>query len=110
MIKFVYFDVGGVVINDFSGTNNWSEFKKEIGINENSAQNFELLWDKLENEICIGKDINSIIPGLNTHLGLKIDTKYDLLHSFVGRFRRNESIWPVIREVNMNYSIGLLTN
>ena len=34
MISFVYFDVGGVVILDFSGTNKWEMVKKEWGITD----------------------------------------------------------------------------
>lgn len=30
MIKFVYFDVGGVTIKDFSGTDKWEVLEKEI--------------------------------------------------------------------------------
>jgi hypothetical protein len=31
-IKFVYFDLGGVTILDFSGTNEWFKLKQELGI------------------------------------------------------------------------------
>lgn len=31
MIKFIYFDVGGVVIDDFSGNDSWRELKVELG-------------------------------------------------------------------------------
>ena len=31
-LSFIYFDVGGVVIQDFSGTNKWSQLKRELGI------------------------------------------------------------------------------
>lgn len=32
MIKFIYFDVGGVAIRDFNGTDKWENLKKELGI------------------------------------------------------------------------------
>jgi|TARA_Y100000310_G_C20153683_1_gene565933 hypothetical protein len=32
MNRFIYFDVGGVVIRDFSGTNKWEELRRSIGI------------------------------------------------------------------------------
>ncbi len=87
MIKFVYFDLGGVVIKDFSGTNKWEEVKKEWGLTDE-------YWDKFEPELCIGKQ--------------RID--HDLLDAFVSRFEANLSIWPVIDEIHRHCRVGLLTN
>ncbi len=87
MIKFVYFDLGGVVIRDFSGTDNWVELKNERGITDD-------YWDKFEPELCVGKQ--------------KIDN--DLLNAFVSRFEKNPSIWPVIDKIHKSCKIGLLTN
>jgi len=33
-IKFIYFDVGGVAILDFSKTNKWKEITKALEINK----------------------------------------------------------------------------
>lgn len=41
MIRFVYFDVGGVVIRDFSGTNRWEEFMKTIGVKTSDYEKFD---------------------------------------------------------------------
>ncbi len=87
MIKFVYFDLGGVVIRDFSGTNNWEIVKKEWNLTDE-------YWDKFEPKLCAGKQ--------------KIDP--DLLNAFVSRFETNPSIWPVIAEIHKSCRIGLLTN
>ena len=32
-ISFVYFDVGGVILLDYSGTNKWVEMQRGLGIN-----------------------------------------------------------------------------
>lgn len=87
MIKFVYFDLGGVVIQDFSGTNNWEEVKKEWNITDK-------YWDEFEPKLCVGKEI--ISP--------------EFLNAFVGRFEANPSIWPVIRAFHQKIPTGLLTN
>ncbi len=93
MIKFVYFDVGGVVIKDFSATNKWEKLLDEFGIDEN-------LWEEK-----YGDNIDrGIVP---------TDSPIDypkLLEGFVSRFRRNESIWPVLSCVHKTAKIGLLTN
>lgn len=85
--KFVYFDLGGVVIRDFSGTNNWEEVKKEWNITDE-------YWDEFEPKLCEGKE--TISP--------------EFLNAFVSRFEANPSIWPVIRTFHKKFPIGLLTN
>ncbi len=48
-VKFVYFDLGGVAILDFSGTDKWSQLKMELGIGAEKEKQFEdwqtLLYD-----------------------------------------------------------------
>lgn len=45
MISFIYFDVGGVAMLDFSGTNKWELLKKEIGVNK--TNNCKFLYKEL---------------------------------------------------------------
>ena|SRR3989344_1830153 len=87
MISFVYFDVGGVVILDFSGTNKWEMVKKEWGITD-------AYWDDFEPKLCAGKE----------------QISQDLLNAFVSRFEINKSIWPVIEKIRQKCKIGLLTS
>lgn len=110
MIKFVYFDVGGVVIRDFSGTNKWEELKTGMGIKPDQAEAFSEIFDKYEPEVCVGRDVETLVPILKEKLGLKLPDNYSFLHDFVNRFEKNESIWPVIERLTGKYKIGLLTN
>lgn len=110
MIKFVYFDLGGVVIRDFDGTDNWDRLKKELGITKENNDKFEQIWNKYKEEINTTRDINSLIPILNNSLNLKISSDYSFLNGFVSRFTKNEIIWPVIESVKKSHKIGLLTN
>ncbi len=87
MIKFVYFDVGGVVIRDFSETNKWEQFKKDFNLTDE-------YWDEHEPEFDRGKPL----PNPN------------LVSEFVKRFEKNETIWPVIEEFKKHFRLGLLTN
>ena len=89
MISFVYFDLGGVVIKDFSGTNKWEELKKELGVTEKKHENFGRLWSQYHNEINIDRDVDSLVPIFNKELGLKIPNSYSLLtDGFVNRFKK----------------------
>ncbi|TSC88118.1 MAG: putative hydrolase of the HAD superfamily [Microgenomates group bacterium Gr01-1014_16] len=87
MISFVYFDVGGVVILDFSGTDKWEVVKKEWGITD-------AYWDDFEPKLCAGKE--------------KISPEF--LNAFVSRFEPNPSIYSDINEIHTKNRIGLLTN
>jgi HAD superfamily hydrolase (TIGR01509 family) len=92
MIKFTFFDVGGVVILDFSGTNHWSSLQKEIGIPPEYRKESDNFWDKTESQICLGLDIEKLKPEIEK------------------KFRRNESLWEIIKKISKKTGLGLLTN
>lgn len=111
MIKFVYFDVGGVVIRDFSGTNKWSLLKEELGIFSDKNEEFDSFWDKSEPEVCLGKDVDTLIPLIREKFNSKLPRGYSLLtDGFVSRFEANTTILPVIHNIKRSCKIGLLTN
>lgn len=110
MIKFVYFDVGGVVIRDFSGTNKWIEMKRDMGIKPDRDQEFDEWFEKYEAESCVGRDIQTLVPMMKQKFGLSFADNYSFLNDFVDRFEKNESIWPVIKKAKEKYRVGLLTN
>ena len=94
MIKFVYFDVGGVVIKDFSKTNKWDDFMKGIGVKKSDYERFDKFWEELE--VSGMDEMESIVPLINENFNLSLPLNYNLLLDFVRRFEKNESIWPVI--------------
>jgi FMN phosphatase YigB (HAD superfamily)/broad-specificity NMP kinase len=111
MTSFVYFDLGGVVELDFSGTNKWKQLKKELGISLDKDKEFEDFWNKYEAEVSIGRDVETLIPLIKEKFGSKFPTKYSLLmDGFVNRFEINKSIWHVIDKIHQKCRIGLLTN
>lgn len=111
VMKFVYFDVGGVVELDFSGTNKWIKMRKELGITRNRSKEFTELWKKYESEICIDLDIESLLSIIKDKFRLKLSEEYSfLIDGFVNRFEANPSIWPVIEEIQRHSKVGLLTN
>jgi HAD superfamily hydrolase (TIGR01509 family) len=110
MISFVYFDVGGVVIQDYSGTNKWQEMKRGMGINEEKEIFFNMVWEKYKDEVCIGKDVDSLIPIIENDCQINLPQGYSLLTDFINRFEKNPSIWPVIAIIQKLCKVGLLTN
>ena len=111
MVSFVYFDVGGVVVLDFSSTDKWKQFKKELGILKDKDSEFESFWDKYEPKVNAGRDVETLLPFIERKFGSKLPESYSLLiDGFVNRFEANKSIWPVIKKIHKKCKIGLLTN
>jgi FMN phosphatase YigB (HAD superfamily) len=108
--KFIYFDVGGVVILDFSGTNKWNDMLSSMGVNDSNKDRFDIVWHKYKDKICIDYDVDSMIPELRDYVGLHLSKNFSFLHEFISRFDSNASLWPVIEYAKQNYSIGLLTS
>jgi FMN phosphatase YigB (HAD superfamily) len=110
MISFVYFDVGGVVVDDFSGNDKWEAVKKELGITAAQDAAFKKLWARYNTELCIDRDVETLLPILSQEFGLTFPKDYSLLHAFVSRFYANPAIWPVIKDLKLKTKVGLLTN
>lgn len=111
MIKFIYFDVGGVLIRDFNKSNKWQELLSEIGISKENEDNFLKLWKKYEPAVCTGFEVDLLIPVIEKEFKIKIPNNYSLLKDgFIARFERNETIWPLVEKLKKTYKVGLLTN
>lgn len=110
MISFVYFDVGGVIVDDFYGNNKWDGLKQELGINAINQAAFEKIWSRYALELCIDRDVETLLSILSKELGLHFPEGYSLLNGFVSRFYANTTIWPVIKDLKHRTKVGLLTN
>jgi FMN phosphatase YigB (HAD superfamily) len=111
MIKFVYFDVGGVVELDFSGTNKWEELKNELGITPEIKADYESFWNESEKQLCVDLDAEVLLNRLKKRFHLKLPPKYSFLQNgFIDRFEANPSIWPIIDQIRQKCPVGLLTN
>lgn len=108
--KIVFFDIGGVLILDYSGTNKWTEMKRDLGITENLDEIFENIWDKNNSRICIDCDVDSFVPEIENQTGIKLPNNYSMLDDFVNRFEKNKLIWQVANKAKEKYKVGLLTN
>jgi len=110
MISFIYFDLGGVAIDDLTGNNKWSELGDEMGLDEDNKQGFKKFWEKYELELCTTVYIDTFLPKLEQYLGIMLPAGFSLQHSIVDLLYRNEPIVPIIEDMKTKTRIGLLTN
>jgi len=109
-LKFVYFDVGGVLLRDYSASNKWEEMRRGLGITPDQDLIFNQIWQKYHARMCLDCDIDSVFPEIKKAIGLSTPDNYSLLDDFVHRFEQNPSIWPVAELAKQKFKVGLLTN
>lgn len=110
MIRFIFFDLGGVVVKDFSSSNKWDLLRHDLGISDNYADAFNSIWKIHEKEICTTTSVDSMIPILEKECKVILPKDQPLLENFIKYFEKNETIWNVIDRVRVNFGIGLLTS
>jgi len=109
-IKFVYFDVGGVLLLDYSGTDKWQQMKLDLGIVGDLDNIFEELWNKNNPRICIDCDVDKLFAEFKENTEIDVPENYSMLDDFINRFELNESIWDLVKKTKQKYKVGLLTN
>lgn len=110
MISFIYFDLGGVAVDDFTGNNKWQELGDEMGLSAENREGFKKFWEQHESEFCTTKYIDTFLPALEQDLDIKLPDGFSLQLALVDRFYKNEPMVPIIEAMNSKTRIGLLTN
>ena len=108
-IKFIYFDVGGVAILDYSKTNKWEEMLHDLNIGKEIRSSFDDLFDAHEKQICVGEPINTFVQEAKTKLGIHFPDEYDMTLDFVNRFEINVPMLSLIEKLRKDFKLGLLT-
>lgn len=108
-MKFVYFDVGGVMIKDFSGTDKWQKMMSNWTADSELLKKISDRFDETEDEFCKGRDIDDFTEILKRDFGIELPVNYDIKQDFVSRFEKNEGIWEIVKNCQEKYGIGLLT-
>lgn len=109
-ISFVYFDVGGVIVKDFSETDHWKRLKLSLGVTAQTETQFDALYDKLEEQMCKGVIETELLPEITKQLGISIPSNFSFNQYIVDRFLPNPGIYPLINQVREKTRIGLLTD
>ncbi len=109
-ISFVYFDVGGVAIKDFSDTDKWDKMFDELGFGK-FASEAKAIYSKYDDDICLGKvHINDLVAIYNQDFKINLDPNLSLLNYFIDHFELNTSIWSVVQKLQVSTKTGLLTD
>lgn len=109
-ISFIYFDVGGVVIKDFSASKKWEEMLLDLGIKQADFDKFNGIYDRHARQINTHLKIDSLLPMLSKEFGIKFPKDYSWLDDFIKRFEVNSGIAPIIEQLSTTHKLGLLTN
>ncbi len=107
---FTFFDVGGVVIKDFSTSDKWQELKQALGVTPANTEGFDQIWQQHQSRICVDFDVDALVPILNKELHLKLSPNFSILNEFINRFEANEYIQSVLTAATQKGGVGLLTN
>lgn len=109
-IKFIYFDVGGVLMLDYSKTNKWNEMISDLGIEANRREAFGKMFKDYTYDICTSrKSLDDFLVEAKKQLGIKIPKGYKMLEDFVNRFEPNPSLAEIVTKLK-GYRLGLLTD
>lgn len=111
-ISFIYLDVGGVAIKDFSDTPKWDKLISEaLGIPLDLRDDFDQIFDKYEDDICKGKiEVDAIQPYLKERFGAMIPDHFSMLDYMLDHFEKNDEMWKVVKQLDSSIPIGLLTD
>ncbi|MBN1162512.1 HAD-IA family hydrolase [Patescibacteria group bacterium] len=110
-IEFVYFDIGGVLVLDFSKTDKWNEMLDDLNVSEKDKPRLSTLFDKKEIDFCLGKeDVDSFITIMKDDFKLNLPKDYSFLADFANRFEPNPDLGKLVAKLKRRYKLGLLTN
>lgn len=111
MISFVYFDVGGVIMKDTTVGDVWEQMKADMGVKPEERKRFDEFYWQTEKPVCCGKQsVDSLVLAIAKEFSLTFPPGYSLLHDYLKRFSRNESMIPIVAGLQKKIPIGLLTN
>jgi len=110
-MKFIYFDVGGVLVRDLSDTNEWSLLLDEWGLVGENRQKFNKFFNSFEEKLNIGNGIEDFSKIMEKRFGVELPKNYSLSNELVDRFFcQNKKMMEIIGKIRDSYKLGLLTN
>ena len=109
-MEFIYFDVGGVLIEDFSGTKKWDQLIMDWGISKEQNNKISEMFIDFQKEADIGRNVEDFLLIMKKSFGIKFSKNYSLLTDFVDRFYKNGGINKIFEKFENKYQLGLLTN
>jgi FMN phosphatase YigB (HAD superfamily) len=106
--KFVFFDVGGVIVNDFNHNNGWEVFINSLGIEDH--EKFRIWWKKNCGRVSIGQNLEDTVDELKKEFNMDLPNNFSFTKHFVGAISENRHIWPALNLIKSKSEVGLLAN
>ncbi len=108
-ISFVYFDVGGVAIKDFSDSPKWDIMLKHMGLDQFDRKLVDDIYNSYENEIVLGKrHVDTLLPIYTINFGITFPSGFSMQEYFLSHFEPNPGLFDIF--VNKRWKLGLLTD
>jgi len=103
-MKFVYFDVGGVLIKDLSDTGDgWGRLLDSLELKNDQRQKFNIFFEILEKKLELGDGIEEFVLIMKDNFGIKLPNHYSISDDLVNRFfYKNEGIWEIVKKMELN--------
>lgn len=108
-ISFIYFDVGGVAVADFSKSDKWEKMLDDLKVQKKDRGKFNQLFDYHEILICTGEPIEIFVKKARKEFGLQLPDDYNMVADFVNRFNKNEPLLHLLDKLKKDFKLGLLT-
>lgn len=109
-LHFVFFDVGGVLIRDFSGTSKWDELLTDLGLSEGQKEALMRVYYERNDELCTTLPADAFMQEVAKDLEIELTDSYSLQRDILSRFEPNPSIQNAINSISSAYKTGLLTD
>lgn len=109
-ISFVYFDVGGVAIQDFSDSPKWDSMMDAMGIPASRRAEFDEYYHTLDTKFCLGEHEDNYLSQMSAQFNLKLPDGFSMRGYFIDHFDKNKDLWPIIIKLAHTTKIGLLTD
>ena len=109
-ISFVYFDVGGVMIQDFSDSPKWDTMMDVMGIPLERRAEFDELYHTYDTQICLGQHEDTLLPEIAACFNLSLPEGFSMRQYFLDHFDKNLSLWSIISTLKTTIKVGLLTD
>jgi len=105
MIKFVYFDFGGVLVNY---DDVYTKVCRDFGLDRDE---FEKFYRGLVDDMDVGKvSVNEFWERCIENFGIKNGKNYDLAKSWVSNYKIIKSVQDLIYSVEGKIKIGIISN
>lgn len=112
-MKFIYFDVGGVLMKDLSNINDaWGKLLYSLGLKKDKRKDFDRLFEEVfEKEFDLGNGIKEFREVMKSDFGIKLSKNYSISDDLVNRFfHKNKGLEKIVKKIKEQYNLGLLTN